>query len=89
MIDSSNKDEAQRTVAGPTTCNSLPETVRVVTDTATFQRFLKTHFFNVASYNRCLSHDNASPHIIMTRYGRGKRRIIFHYYHYYEGQYNF
>ena len=31
-------------VAGPITWNFLPETVRVVTDTAAFKRVLKTHF---------------------------------------------
>jgi len=32
-------------VAGPTTWNSLPETVRAVTDKTAFERVLKTHFF--------------------------------------------
>jgi len=31
-------------VSGPTTCNSLPESLRSITCTATFKRHLKTHF---------------------------------------------
>lgn len=40
--------ERSFSVAGPTTWNSLPETVRAVTDTTAFKRVLKTHFFNIA-----------------------------------------
>ena len=40
--------ERSFSVAGPTTWNSLPETVRADTDTKAFKRVLKTHFFNIA-----------------------------------------
>ena len=34
-------------VSGPTIWNSLPESLRSITCTATFKRHLKTHFFNI------------------------------------------
>ena len=40
--------ERSFSVAGPTTWNSLPESVRAVTDKTAFKRVLKTHFFNIA-----------------------------------------
>jgi hypothetical protein len=40
--------ERSFSVAGPTTWNSLPESVRAVTDASAFKRLLKTHFYNIA-----------------------------------------
>ena len=40
--------ERSFSAAGPITWNSLPETVRAVTDNTAFKRVLKTRFFNIA-----------------------------------------
>ena len=40
--------ERSFSVAGPTTWNALPESVRAAEDVATFKRLLKTHYFKSA-----------------------------------------